>query len=52
MKKPVNTPKALDDFVDKVLRFKPPPKSKAAKKRIALAAKQKKPMKDLKRAAD
>lgn len=33
MKKKPSTPKALDAFVDKVLRFKPPPKSKAAKKR-------------------
>lgn len=28
-------PKVLDVFVDKVLRFKPKPRSKAAKKRVA-----------------
>jgi hypothetical protein len=51
MKKKLNTPKALDDFVDKVLRYKPPPKSKAAKKRAA-AAKPEKPIEEMKRAAD
>jgi hypothetical protein len=33
MKKPQDTPRALDAFVDKVLAYRPKPKSKPAKKR-------------------
>jgi hypothetical protein len=51
MTKKLKTPKALDDFVDKVLRYKPPPKSKAAKKRAAQAVAKEDPDK-WKRAAD
>jgi hypothetical protein len=44
------TPKVLDEFVDKVLRYKPPPKSKAAKKRAAKVVGI--PLEQRKRAAD
>ncbi len=33
MKKPQDTPKALDAIVDKVLAYRPKPKSKPARKR-------------------
>lgn len=36
----MNTPKALDAFVDVVLSYKPPPKTKAAKRRIRKARKK------------
>jgi hypothetical protein len=44
------TPKVLDEFVDKVLAYKPKPRSKAAKKRAAQTEQAQRPV--LKRAAD
>ena len=46
------TPKVLDAFVDKVLRFKPKPKSKAAKKRAAQVVALKPAEFERKKAAD
>jgi hypothetical protein len=39
MKKPQDTPKALDAMLDKVLAYRPKPKSKPAKKRARRARK-------------
>ena len=39
MKKPQDTPKALDAMLDKVLAYRPKPKSKPAKKRVRRARK-------------
>jgi hypothetical protein len=46
------TPKVLDAFVDKVLRFKPKPRSKAAKKRAAQLQVMKPVEAERKKAAD
>lgn len=39
MRKPQDTPKALDAMLDKVLAYRPKPKSKPAKKRVRRARK-------------
>jgi hypothetical protein len=40
MKKPQDTPKALDAIVDKVLAYRPKPKTKPARRRKRLATKR------------